>query len=111
MVFRKPYAFLIKNFRKIHILLLILWGYIFFKISNLKGFIGEFITYGTYNKNVEGISTKINILLYLSIIAIIVISIILLWLLRYKKKPWKLYLVLILEYGIIFYNWVFRGTK
>lgn len=106
MVFRKPYAFLIKNFKKIHILLVILWGYIFYKIFALKDFIKEFITYGTYNRNIEGISTKIGILLYVSLVLFIVISIIMLLLLKHKKKPWKLYLILILEYAVIFYNCV-----
>ena len=64
MVFRKPYAFLIKNFKKIHLLLLLLWVYIYYKMYILKGFVSEFITFGTYNKNLEGISTKITIPFY-----------------------------------------------
>ena len=103
MVFRKPYAFLIKNFKKIHILLLVLWVFTYYKIYGLKSFIKEYITYGTYNKNLEGISTKIGPLLYLSLIAIIIISILLLLLLLNKKKPWKLYLIIIIEYTFMIY--------
>lgn len=104
MVFRKPYAFLIKNFKKIHLLLLLLWVYIYYKMYILKGFVSEFITFGTYNKNLEGISTKITIPFYLSIILVIIISIAMLVLLIYKKKPWKIYLAPILVYILMIYG-------
>ena len=48
MIFRKPYAFLIKNFRKIHVVLLILCGFILYKTIQLSEFIKEFITYVSY---------------------------------------------------------------
>lgn len=103
MVFRKPYAFLIKNFKKIHILLLILWGFTYYKIYQVRTFVKEFVSFGTYNQNLEGIGTKITPLLYIAIILIIIISIAMLLLLRHKKKPWKLYLVIILEYILMIY--------
>lgn len=106
MVFRKPYAFLIKNFKKIHLLMLVMWGYVFYKIVNIRSFISEFISLGTYNKNLEGINTKTGFLLYLSIVLLIVISILLLILLRHKKKPWKIYLIIIAEYLVLIYGLV-----
>lgn len=103
MVFRKPYAFLIKNFKKIHILLLLLWGFIYYKVYQVRSFVKEFVNFGTYNKNLEGIGTKITPLLYISIVLMIIISIAMLFLLRHKKKPWKLYIVIILEYILMIY--------
>ncbi|MBR4619309.1 MAG: DUF4352 domain-containing protein [Bacilli bacterium] len=104
MVFRKPYAFLIKNFKKIHILLLFLWGFSYYKIYGVRKFIKDYITYGVYSRNLEGISTKIGPLLYLAMVLIIIISILLLLLLLYKKKPWKLYLIIIGEYIFMMYS-------
>lgn len=103
MVFRKPYAFLIKNFRKIHILMLFFWAFIYYKIFLLKDFVKEFISFGTYNSNLENISSKINFLFYFVVVLMILISISLMILLRYKKKPWKLYLLIIFEYIFLFY--------
>lgn len=104
MVFRKPYAFLIKNFKKIHILMLILWGFVYYKIYNLRSFVKEFVSFGTYNENLEGISTKVTASLFAAAIFLILISIALLFLLRHKKKPWKLYLVIIVEYILMIYD-------
>ena len=103
MVFRKPYAFLIKNFKKIHILMLIMWAFLYYKIFLLKDFVKEFINFGTYNSSLENISNKVNIIFYFIVIVMILVSIALLILLRYKKKPWKLYLLVVLEYIVMFY--------
>ena len=101
MVFRKPYAFLIKNFKKIHILLLVLWAFIYYKIYEIREFIKEFVSFGTYNENLEGITTKVTPLLFIAIVSIIIITVLVVSLLIYKKKPWKLYLVILAEYIIL----------
>lgn len=103
MVFRKPYAFLIKNFKKIHILMLIFWAVIYYKVFLVKDFVKEFISYGTYNSNLENISNVLNIFFYISIFFMIIFSLALLILLRYKKKPWKLYLIPAIEYVFMIY--------
>ena len=49
MVLRKPYAFIIKNFKKIHILLLVLSIYTLFKDNQVMTFVGSFIDTNSYN--------------------------------------------------------------
>lgn len=98
MVFRKPYAFLIKNFKKIHIVMLLAWAFIYYKVFLVKDFVKEFISLGTYNSTLENITSKINLLFYITVIFMIIVSTALLILLKHKKKPWKLYLILIGEY-------------
>lgn len=98
MIFRKPYAFLIKNFRKIHILLFALTLFIFYKQSQILTFVREYISLGSYSFALESIESKINFGLYTALILIIAISLALMWLLYYKKKPWKGYLIVIAEY-------------
>lgn len=98
MVFRKPYAFLIKNFRKIHILLLLLCSFIYYKSIQLSTFIENFITFLSYDKELEPISGYVSIFLYLIVIAVISIITSLMVLLKKKEKPWKLYLIPVAEY-------------
>ena len=103
MVFRKPYAFLIKNFKKIHIVMLLAWVFIYYKVFQVKDFVKEFISFGTYNSTLENINSKINIIFYLAVAFMIIVSTALLILLKHKKKPWKLYLILIAEYIFMMY--------
>lgn len=98
MIFRKPYAFLIKNFRKIHIFLLILSLFVFYKQNQVASFVKEYISLGTYSYVLESIGSKIDFWLYFSLILILVSTILLMWLLLYKKKPWRAYLIVLAEY-------------
>ncbi|MBE6157430.1 MAG: hypothetical protein E7160_01395 [Firmicutes bacterium] len=98
MIIRKPYAFLIKNFRKIHIFLLILCGYLFFKNSQIRSFVSEFLSLGSYDMYNEPISRYISPLVIISLLIAIGLFTTLIVLLRHKGKPWKLYLIPALEY-------------
>lgn len=98
MIFRKPYAFLIKNFRKIHIVILLLCIFVYFKLNGIIGFIQDYISFGTYSSTLEPFSSKTGFFFYLALFIIIVGSILLVILLRKKEKPWKIYLLYIGEY-------------
>jgi len=103
MIIRKPYAFLIKNFRKIHIFLLFLSLFIAYKIYDVNYFLRTYMTSGIYDSYKNPITLHISFWLLLSVILIIVGSFALLVLLNYKKKPWKLYLLPIIEYLAMFF--------
>lgn len=107
MIFRKPYAFLIKNFRKIHIAILAAWLFIYFKVNDITSFVSEFIGFGTYSSSLESFSSKVGILFYLVVIFIIVSSLLLLILLKRKDKPWKVYLIYIFEYVLLLFAVIF----
>lgn len=98
MVFRKPYAFFIKNFRKIHFVLIILCGFIYSKTIQLSAFNKSFITYLSYDPYLEPISKYLSVLLYLAVILTITGFLIILVVLKRKDKPWKLYLIPVIEY-------------
>lgn len=106
MVFRKPYAFLIKNFKKIHIVLIVLCAYIYYKTMSLSGFTNEFLNYLSYDPYYEPISKYINGLLYLVIIITVIANILLLIVLKRKNKPWKLYLVPVFEYIVLLFVFI-----
>ncbi len=107
MILRKPYALLIQYFQRIHLVLIFLCAYIFYKILGLRSFVADFLNTESYNAYYEPISDHINFLVIISIIVVIVMSVVLIVLLRYKKKPWKIYLVPIFEYvfmlGVLIY--------
>ena len=85
MVFRRPYAFLIKSFRLIHIILFILFVYITFNANSILTFFKDYIN---YKGSMEIISSDyINVWIFIFSILIIGISIIIFFLMRYKKKP------------------------
>ena len=102
MIFRKPYAFLIKNFKKIHIILLLLCIFIYYKTSQLTGFINEFTKYLSYDPELEPITQYTSLLFYIAVILIIAIVITLIVLLKRKNKPWKSYIILLLTYFAVF---------
>lgn len=103
MIIRKPYAFLIKNFRKIHIALLLISLFIAYKLFDVTKFINDFMSLGTYDLYADPISKHISPLLRISILFAVVGSVAILILLRRKKKPWKLYLIPIVEYLALFF--------
>ncbi|MBQ8132191.1 MAG: DUF4352 domain-containing protein [Bacilli bacterium] len=103
MIIRKPYAFLIKNFKKIHILLLVLAIYVYAKTNQTYAFVREFFQTNTYDSSIEPISKYINVFGIVSILFLIIVSAIIIRLLRRKDKPWKLYLIPVIQYVIIFF--------
>ena len=101
MILRKPYALLIQYFQKIHLVLILLCAYIFYKLTFLTTFVSDFVKTESYNSYYEPISSYINVFLIISVIIVIITTITLIILLRYKKKPWKVYLFPLLEYTLI----------
>lgn len=103
MIIRKPYAFLIKNFKKIHIFLLILSLYVAYQLINVNGFVNEFMNLGTYDFFKDPITNHITWYLTLAIILLIIGSVAILFLLNHKKKPWKIYLIPVIEYFLLLF--------
>ena len=99
MVVRKPYKFLIKNFKKIHIFISLLLIYICFETNNILNY---------FNKLIEGTAVRLESLSYINnfiiflIILVIISCVIIYILMRLKNKPKTLYLITILGYiGLI----------
>ena len=103
MIIRKPYAFLIKNFKKIHIVLLLLSFYIASKLMDVLKFVGIFMKEGTYDTYANPVTDHISFGLNLSILIVIGFSIALILLLKHKNKPWKAYLIPLIEYTVLFF--------
>ena len=110
MIIRKPYAFLIKNFKKVHIFLFAIAIYIYFKTTQTYSFTREFIRLTSYDRYNEPITKYITSFGILSLLLLILGSLALMFLLKRKEKPWKLYLVPTVQYSLILLAFIFvRG--
>ena len=98
MILRKPYAFLIKYFKVIHLILTVLLIYILYKSNKLFSFFDEYLSLGAYRVIDNLSSTYIGPYVYLAIFSAIAISVIIFMLMRKKDKPIKYYVVLIMYY-------------
>ncbi len=103
MIIRKPYAFLIKNFKKIHVVLLLLSFFVAYKLFDIAAFVGEFMSYGVYDAYSNPVSKHISFLTSVALLLLVIGTVALLMLLRHKKKPWKIYLVPLAEYLMLFF--------
>ena len=103
MIIRKPYAFLIKNFRKIHIALIAIGIYVFYKCMKTLLFVNEFMVDRQYNAYGNPMSKYINTPFKIAVLIMMVGSIALMILLKYKNKPWKLYSIPSLTYLILYF--------
>jgi hypothetical protein len=101
MILRKPYAFLIKNFKKIHLILTILMIYITYKCNHILAFFNEYIEERVYEYTGKLAISYINIYMYIIIILIIIVVVSILILMRQKKKPIFLYLFMIIFYLVL----------
>lgn len=88
MVLRKPYGFLIKHFRLIHLMITVLLGIVLSKYRRVYTFLGECI-----HDNVNRYDAKMYIDYKIYIYLFIVIGLLFLvyWLLKYKDKPRNIY--------------------
>lgn len=95
MILRKPYAFLIKYFQRINLILLVLVGFIFYKTFKLHQFTRNYVNTTVYNNVVDSISKYTNIYTYLAFFAVIAICLVLIYLLNMKKKPISSYVFIV----------------
>ena len=105
MILKKPYAILIKNFKKIHLLLSVLLIFLAFQNTTLLKFFNEYIESGRYSTVTSSLAkTYLNFPIFLATIVIVLISIVIFILMRQKKKPTIIYLLMIGFYlGLFIY--------
>lgn len=96
MILRKPYALLIKHFKKIHLVLCILMAYLAFESRNILIFLNNYISTGTFTRTSFSLpSIYINIYMFLITIIVAGIALVVYILMRQKKKPKLLYFITI----------------
>lgn len=107
MIIKKPYAFLIKHFKIIHLTLLALLIYILIKTTRIYNFFNAYIN-NDYLEYTEKFATVyINIIIFFVLVIIIIFAIILYFLMRKKQKSRKYYIFLGLFYTAVFFMLVY----
>ncbi len=107
MIIRKPYAFLIKYFKIIHIILFVFMTYLLFKIRALYIFFRDFLKTGTYTYVTDIVSKYINIPMIIMTIILIALLLLIFFLMRQKKKPIFYYITATIYYFITFVSFIF----
>lgn len=102
MIFRKPYAFFIKYFRVMNLIMAVLMAALIYHTFIIGNFFTSYID--DYLKAVNNFSlgNYINIYDFLLIIIIIILTIVVISVLFVKNKPKKLYLFNLLVYIVLF---------
>lgn len=111
MILRKPYAFLIKHFKLIHLILTGLLLYVIIKSNRLLSFLTEYINSRNYSVIDNLSSIYIGPYVYLSIFLIMVISFVIFMLMKTKDKPLKYYVFTIIYYLIFIIDLIFISTQ
>ena len=103
MILKKPYAFLIKHFKLIHIILAIPLIYIVRKTRSVVSFFNQYVINKYSFQTGSDISgLYISGLMLFSIVIIIFAASTIYFLLKYKEKPVKMYVSLIAYYIFLF---------
>lgn len=104
MIVRKPFAFLIKHFKAIHLFLFGLLVYVCYKYNAIVSFLRNYISTG------NGRYDAVNYINYTPIYVIlgaILVMVIIYYLMKYKDKPKKLYLFSIIGYIVVIALFIF----
>lgn len=111
MILRKPYAFFIKHFKLIHIILAVLVFYSIYKTKLLLDFFNEY-SLATINVAGQDLVTPLLPTLFQIIpILIIIFATIVLFVMAYKKKPYLFYIITIIVYiYVLIITQVSKGT-
>lgn len=102
MILKKPYKFLIKNFKLIHLILTILMVYIIYRFSRIINFFDVAISSSAGVLSTNPTEYLYDIYIYLAIFGIVLFTIIVIYLLFMKKKSIKLYIGTIIVYVLAF---------
>ena len=102
MVLRKPYAFLIKHFKIIHLILCIPLVYLIIKTGAITSFFSDYVKANYYTNLTNIAGSYINYFMYLAILVILLLVLAVYFLMRQKKKNSKFYLFLMLYYLLLF---------
>lgn len=101
MVLRKPYRFLIKNFRIIHLILAIMSGYLLTRTNNLLNFFNDYLKNSETLIGTGTVNEYFNSLMIISVLVILIGTIIISIIMKMKDKPILFYIINIICYIFI----------
>ena len=111
MILRKPFAFFIKHFRFIHLILAICAVYLITKTNAILSFYLEYMDIMSISPGTSVSTDLFNSMLWISTIVIILGSILIAFLMKFKKKPIRFYKINIIVYIVLILIYIFaHGT-
>ena len=110
MIVKKPYAFLIKNFRLIHAILFLLLTYVSLKTFDIYNFFNDYATHHFYVNTIDLTAEYINFIMFLATGFAVLLSLLVYYILSLKKKDRKTYIFLCLYYIVLFIFFMYLIT-
>ncbi len=111
MLVKKPYAFLIKNFRLIHGILLFLAVYLGKKTLDIYDFYNRYVNLHSYTDVSNLVSKYVAPFMYVACIFTILVCALIYFILSLKNKSKSLYLYTVLFYICLFTYYVFMAIS
>lgn len=104
MIIKKPYAFLIKNFRIIHAILFVLIAFLAVKSMDVHDFFTAYLSNHAYTDTANLAAQYINFPMYLATVLVALVSLLIYYILSLKNKDRKIYMYSVIYYlGLIAY--------
>lgn len=110
MILRKPYAFLIKHFKHIHLILTVCMIYLIFRTEMMISFLNEYINSAVSVRGQEIVASLYNTWVVLLPILILTLSIILLVTMKLKDKPRLYYTLMIIVHIVVIASYFYGYT-
>ncbi len=107
MIVKKPYAFLIKNFRIIHGLLFIVLLYLVIRSINIYSFFSSYTSTGAFELRANMASSYVNFFMFGSCLIAIFLSFIIYYILSMKQKSSNMYLFIFIYYIALFIFFIY----
>lgn len=110
MIIKKPYGFLIKHFKIIHLLLLIPSLYLLFKFNDIATFFSTYVAHNYKTIEVASAGSYITLLTYVAVLFMIIANGIIFLLMKSKKKSTivyassLIYYIVLLVLSLVFYT-------
>ena len=96
MILRKPYAFLIKYFKIIHIIMFVLFSYLVFAIRKIYVFFVDYVKSGSFTYT-EGMSLDyVSPIMFVMVFLLLISAVAIFFLMRKKDKPVLFYRITII---------------
>lgn len=111
MIIRKPYAFLVKHYKIIHLLMILPILYLIYKSFNMMQFFSSFVSNGYLTKEINIASIYYSFLMPLLALIVVIISSLIYSLLKSKNKSYGIYLMTIVFYlAFFFFSLFLKGV-
>ena len=107
MILKKPYGFLIKHFKLIHLIMTILMGILLYQTNTLLNFFNDFMGSAQSIVGTDVISTLVHNYIYVLAIIIVLATSIIFVLMSFKDKPRIYYVLTIIGYILLIVLYIY----